>query len=460
MNFPVWQVGPANGAVLIAIVAVFHVFIAHLAIGGGIFLPVTEYFARKSGRDDLLESLKGQTHFFMVLTAVFGTVSGVGIWFTISLIQPAATTALIHKFVFGWGIEYALFLVEITSLIFYYYGWEKMRPDLHQKIGWIYAGSAIGSMVIINGILTFMLTPGPDPVTKVTSLTFLASFFNPTYWPSLLMRSLVCLSLGGLFGLYMAARMPRDSANRTWFLRYSSKWLIPAYALMGIAAIWYVSAIPYDRIQALTAGISTAGVGNLSILTRMFMLIGLFTVTIALMVFVGPYLNPTEFGQGKALAIILAALFVTGAGEWVREVVRKPYVIRDFMYSNSILAHPISGFPGDLEDTTRYHDTFLPRLKWRSSDDDGLVMFRNQCLACHTLSNYRSLRTYLAGRDQDSIESFLKTLQKGKENPYRGIMPPLLGNETEVKALAQFLYDQLPTSAAQAKVEEQQVSAN
>ena len=35
MNYPVWELGAAGGGLLIALIAVIHVYIAHFAVGGG-----------------------------------------------------------------------------------------------------------------------------------------------------------------------------------------------------------------------------------------------------------------------------------------------------------------------------------------------------------------------------------------------------------------------------------------
>jgi hypothetical protein len=42
MNYPVWEVPYWGGGMLIGIIAIAHVFIAHFAVGGGLFLPLTE----------------------------------------------------------------------------------------------------------------------------------------------------------------------------------------------------------------------------------------------------------------------------------------------------------------------------------------------------------------------------------------------------------------------------------
>jgi len=83
-------------------------------------------------------------------------VSGVGIWFTIGLISPTATSNLIHAYVWDWAIEW-VFFIEITAALLYLY---KLEPKLHLWYGWIYFLAAYASLVIINGIITFMLTSG------------------------------------------------------------------------------------------------------------------------------------------------------------------------------------------------------------------------------------------------------------------------------------------------------------
>ena len=40
MNYPVWDI-PASG-LLIAFIAIVHVFVSHFAVGGGLYLVLTE----------------------------------------------------------------------------------------------------------------------------------------------------------------------------------------------------------------------------------------------------------------------------------------------------------------------------------------------------------------------------------------------------------------------------------
>ncbi|HES57963.1 MAG TPA: cytochrome C, partial [Firmicutes bacterium] len=202
MNYPLWIMQNLDVGALVALIAIPHVYISHLAVGGGLFLVLTETLAYRWNNMPLLDYVRRHTWFFLLLTMVFGGISGVGIWFIISLAQPGATSKLIHNFVFGWATEWVFFIVEIAALLIYHYLFTKLKPRPHMIIGWIYFAAAWLSMVIIHGILSFMLTPGRWLETQ----NFWHGFFNPGYWPGLLFRTAMALTIAGLFGLITAVR--------------------------------------------------------------------------------------------------------------------------------------------------------------------------------------------------------------------------------------------------------------
>jgi cytochrome d ubiquinol oxidase subunit I len=94
-------------------------------------------------------------------------------------------------------------MVELTTIAVYYYTWNRVDPKLHLTVGWIYSVASVCTLIIINGILTFMLTPGDTWIavagTGHEASKFWNAFFNPTYWPSLLLRTGVCTSLAGIW---------------------------------------------------------------------------------------------------------------------------------------------------------------------------------------------------------------------------------------------------------------------
>ena len=63
MNYPIWEVR-FGGGLLIALVAILHVFVSHFAVGGGLYLVLTERKARRTGDAAVLGWLKSHTKFW------------------------------------------------------------------------------------------------------------------------------------------------------------------------------------------------------------------------------------------------------------------------------------------------------------------------------------------------------------------------------------------------------------
>lgn len=446
MNYPFWQVPIIGSGWVIGIIAIFHVMISHFAVGGGLYLPLAERKARREGRAEWLEVLRGHSKFFLILTGVFGAVSGVGIWFSIGLTHPEGTSTLIHNFVFGWAIEWVFFMVELTASAVYYYTWDKVPEALHLKVGWLYATASFCTLVIINGILTFMLTPGEAWLavagTGAEASRFWQAFFNPTYWPSLLLRALVCVSLAGVWALVTTSRIDGDVAPKlkTSMVRWSARWLLPSFVLMPVAFCWFLAMVPDSQRALLTLGISTIGMGTFSQVTRIALVIIMTSATIVGVVYFMAYRSPRDFTLAHALAVLMLALTATAAGEYSREMLRKPYVVGQHMFSNGtrVKAVALQNEQGYLRETLWLRQGVSP--EWAR----GEAMYRGQCGSCHTINGYRGLRGLLAGRNRESVGALLVMLHDYKpDSPYRRFMPPLTGTPAEIRALRDFLYTQL-----------------
>jgi cytochrome bd-type quinol oxidase subunit 1 len=482
MNYPFWEIPFLGSGWVIGIIAIFHVMISQFAVGGGLYLPMAERKAMQMPkgqlRSDWLKQLAGYSKFFLVLTAVFGTVSGVGIWFAIGLTNPEATSTLIHNFVFGWAMEWAFFIVELTTIAVYYSTWDRIDPKLHLAVGWVYAGASVFTLIIINGILTFMLTPGAAWLgvagTGQEASKFWNAFFNPTYWPSLFLRTCVCCALAGIWALITASRINGDKhpALKTTMVQWSVKWLIPSFLATPFLLIWYLWMVPASQQALLTLGIDTIGSGTFSIITRIALLIIVTSATIVGVAYFLAYRNPREFNLSHAIAILLLALIATASGEYAREMLRKPYVIGQWMYSNGVRkpyvdrinqqgylansmwvwnkcnsAHPWSNSIGDPEFLTKagFMDYYkCTQVESTSSYSRGEAIFRGECGSCHTLAGYRPLKYLLAGRDRANITSFITMLHDYKpDSPYRRYMPPMVGTKQDIDDLADFLNAQV-----------------
>ncbi len=72
--------------------------------------------------------------------------------------------------------------------------------------------------------------------------------------------------------------------------------------------------------------------------------------------------------------------------------------------------------------------------------DQGELMFRGQCMNCHTVDGYRSLRKLLKGRDRKSIGNMADMLHDvPATSPYKNYMPPLVGSHEEIESLVGYL---------------------
>jgi len=435
MNYPLWVVPYLGGPWVIGIVAIIHMFISHFAVGGGMFLAVAEEMAYRRKDERIYDFLKMHSRFFVIITTVAGAVTGVGIWFSIALVSPDGIASLIQTFSLAWAEEYLFFVAELATAFAYYYTWDKISREAHLKLARYYMVFSIMTLVIINGILTFMLTPGRWLQTH----NWIDGVFNPTYWPSLIIRLLIMCAIAGMYALVTSSRI-KDPHFRTAMVRYSATWLLPVFLIGPLVTFWFLHQIPQAALHNIFTGIQTSGVGNFSILARALYCSLLLSGTIILFAFFGPYLNPRGFSFRIALLFMVVGFTATGTTEWMRELLRKPFVVYNYMYSNGIRKTDIK----EITDTG-----FLNKGKWAktlaaATNDEckkGEVVFRYQCMSCHTINGYRSMKNLLGDRNEESLVGFLNMLKETdkEKNPYSGIMPPLAANQDEVKLLAKYL---------------------
>ena len=429
MNFPVWDLAFGAG-LLMALVAGLHVFVSHFAVGGGLFLVVTEIRARRKKDTELLEWLKKHSKFFVLVTVVFGAVTGVGIWFTIGLISPTATSNLIHIYVWAWAIEWVFFFLEITASLLYLYGWEKLEPRLHEWFGWIYFVAAFASLVVINGIIAFMLTPG----AWIENHRFWTGFFNPTYWPSLVFRFCICLALAGIYAL-ITASVQKNAALKARIVRWGTLWTVPSLALLPLLGHWYIHKIPRDLWMSARGAVpvATDSAWAACVLLGVTLLLALVAL-----------IRPGRLHLAFSLAVALVALGALDSFEYVRESVRKPYVIVKYLYANSVYAAAMPGDGGFNMDAINQAGV-LKTARWvniRTLTKDNQVaagheIFRVECESCHTATGYRGLRQEIMKRHWNHETT--RAMLGGIYLMHNGAMPAFAGSDDELSALAAYV---------------------
>jgi len=421
MNYPVWQIDFFGGGLLVVLIAVFHVYISHFAVGGGLFLVLAERKARREHNPAILEYVRTHARFFLLLTMVAGSISGVGIWFIISLLNPAATSILIHTFVFAWASEWVCFLVEIVSLFLYTYTFDRMEPHRHQVLGWIYFGAAWMSLLLINGIVGFMLTPGD----WLQNGSFWSGFFNPSFWPSLFFRTFFALIIAGLFGLVTATWL-KDASLRTIMVRFCARWLLIPFLFFIAAAFWYRAALPFELQETIFARMPSMRIfiDGFFLCSPMLVLGGLL---LAIRI-------PAGLSRPLAILLLLIGQVSMGCFEFIREGGRRPYIIRDFLYSTSIYHKDVNRLQAE---------GILATAKWvrhreiteANSLEAGQELYNLLCLSCHAIGGpMRDIKKLAAPYTPSGLDAMISGM-----DVFHPAMPPFTGSAKERRTLAWYI---------------------
>lgn len=426
MNYPVWELGALGGGFWIALVAVTHVFVSHFAVGGGLWLVLTEKKALRENDSALLAYVKGHSKFFLLLTMVFGGLSGVGIWWTIALLNPAATSSLIHTFVFGWATEWVCFVGEIVALLIYYYKFDTMKARDHQIMGWFYFVFAWLSLFLINGIIGYMLTPG----NWLESRNFWDGFFNESFWPSLFFRSALCFGIAGMFGLITGSRQRQDDLRQR-VVRWSAGWILVPFAVLLVSGYWYLKAMPDPQeTMILERAREVAPWLQRLLWLTPILLVGGVLAAIRM---------PKSAQTTVAWIVAIIGFLHMGSFEFVREAGRRPWVIHGLMYSNAVYADDAATFDGQR--------SFLETARWARHKqvteanllDAGHEIFRLQCSACHSIGGpLNDILPLSHDFTQAGFEAQL--VGQGRTTPY---MPPFFGNADERRAVAAYVMQTL-----------------
>lgn len=447
MDYPAFDIPRMGGGMLIAVVAITHVVIAHFAVGAGLYNAITETIAVRRGDAVKLAFIRRNSKFLILFAFVAGAITGVGIWFTIGLVAPKATGILIRTFVWGWATEWVFFFVEIVTGYVYYASWDRMSPRRHVIVGWIYAVAAWLSLVVINAILTYMISA---PQWRVNE--FWWAFADASFWASLVARTASSVAFAGLFALivvnWQRSRVVAGSAepdrreiarsdDETWYagafdrhqrtqiVQYSAWYLVPI-VLMLPAAAWWFADIPDDLRERVFGG---------AIAMTLFFVFGVVaSVFIAMYAYFGLIRGKLTVNLHTACLLASLAFVATGAMEFVREGIRKPYVINGVIYSNGIT-------PQDGERIDR--DGFFARdangnyryarfIAWGQDAttltpiERGRLIYQGQCAACHVDRGPNDLGPLIKQWSPELMDFTFARL-----NELKGFMPPLFGTDQD-----------------------------
>jgi hypothetical protein len=251
----------------------------------------------------------------------------------------------------------------------------------------------------------------------------------------LVVRTAVCIALAGVYALITSSAIG-DVALRNEIVHYAARWLLLGALIIPFAGIWYISTLP-----SLAREISMGGAPAVTIFAGLSIF---FSALVMAFTYFGPYQRPRHFNLVFAFLLAVLALSTTGVTEWVREAVRKPYIIYGYMYANSLRLADVERVrqQGVLKSArwVRQHEVD-PHALERSGEE----VFRVQCASCHTVNGYNSIRFAVKGWSWVMIDYQLVHL-----SALKGFMPPFVGTDAEQQALGAWLasLNPLPASIA------------
>jgi mono/diheme cytochrome c family protein len=445
MDFPIYHQDFLGNRALIGVIAVLHVYVNHaLAVGAAPLITAMEWWGWRR-RDQEWDRLAYRMLFVtFVVTTTVGALTGVGIWLSSSLVNPAAIGSLIRVFFWAWFSEWVVFVTEVSLILVYFLTWKRWSGKYKKRHIGIGAALSVVSwltMAIVVAILGFMMDSGTWPAKP----TFVRGVFNPIYLPQLAFRTGYALGAAGLFGLLLTFFFTRrGTALRARAIRFVSGWTLVWAPLCALGAAWYWHVIPDYMLASLPVALGTQALEGWH--TKLAYIIAA-SAAVALVVALWGAAMPRRFPAAVLLVPFMLYVGQLGYFERVREFIRKPEVIEGYMYSNGIRkdALPLLKERGLLAEAT-----YVPM---RAITDEnrlaaGREIFRIACTRCHTTRGVNSVVGKLRRLygpppwDPIAVKSYLGTMQNTR--PY---MPPFPGTDEEMTALTEYLLS-LPESSA------------
>lgn len=421
-HYPVNDFGPVMKGMVIGGLGIFHVFLAQFAIGGGMLMAYFQHLSMRGKEPAARHVLDSYFKYLVLISFVVGAITGVGMWFTSIQVSAPTIGRMIDTFHWVWATEWLFFWVEVISGYAFYRYAHRLSDQTRLTLLIIYSIAGWGSLFWINGILSWQLTPGE----WVRNGNVWSGFFNPTFWPSLFYRTIASMVIAGLAAAVVVNTMPSLSRDdRTRLINRASRFMLPI-VIMPLLGVWFLAAMPDDSRSWILGG-SAAMTLFLNIAVGASTLIGGYIV-------VGLWRQKLYINGATATLLLALAFGASAGGEFVREGVRKPYSIRQVLFSNAITPDEVarlrevgctSGEIFPLRDAADYP---TDQLKL------GALTFRAQCAVCHTVNGVNGL-THLMG----SWELDQQRLNVAKLQWTKGFMPPFAGTPQELEGLVQFV---------------------
>lgn len=439
MDFPIYHVDFFGNRLLIAVIAILHVLVNHsFAVGAMPLVTLLEWRGHRR-QDRAWDELAYKLLFvcFLVTTSV-GALTGVGIWLSASLVNPAAIGSLIRVFFLAWFTEWIVFVIEVALILLYFLTWKTWAPE--RKGRHIAIGAALSlfswcTMAIIVAVLGFMMNSG----NWLEQRSLLSGVFNPIYLPQLAFRTPLAIVIAGMLALLLIPLFTaRGAPIRGQAVRFVSLWILAWLPFCLAGAVWYWNVVPPAMVSNVSVALMTQTFADWHATgLKLFSVAGVAVLAVTLWGAVAPRRLPQA---ALVLPFLLAVVFL-GYFERVREFIRKPHVVQGYMYANGlrIQDYPLLQNQGLLK-----HASYVSSRTITDQNrlEAGREVFLLACSRCHTTRGVNAVvtrleRLYGAGPgpwNEEDLKNFI-----GSMHNVRPFMPPFPGNSAEQEALSAYL---------------------
>ncbi len=195
-----------------------------------------------------------------------------------------------------------------------------------------------------------------------------------------------------------------------------------------ITGLWYLQSVPQEAYDMI--------VWSTGMTKDTFTLLNILGLTAFVIFAFWMVKRPKKLPLLLSFVIFGTSMAFIAEFEAVRESVRKPFIIYDYMYANGVLAKDEELY---REEGYLKNSTFasVKEVTADNREEAGMELYKGQCMTCHTVDGWRDKRAFsnrLNGWNEESLASYIETLHET-----RPFMPPFVGTEEEKQALAHYL---------------------
>ncbi len=309
--------------ILLALVVLIHFTFVNINIGLGVF---SVFLRWKSINNPELDVPAKKSFKFLAATEVVSGFFGTMITVILAALWPTLVNIVTIVLFIPLYISIIGILLRMTSIIGFWYTWDRIKPSIHLLIGVIMAIS--GFLIPMGFRYIFALIDDPVGVLNLAPLQGdpIKALANPIYPPLILHTWFGALSIGFFAlatGFAWASR--KDSGLRRWAAVASL-----AGALMivpqGFVGFWFWSTLG-THTQYLFYSINQGiiPVGNSATNVSATFLIMVVLAIYLMIAGVAYYYEPEKRGLGYTLAPLSALALIFG--EFTHDYGRLPYMV-------------------------------------------------------------------------------------------------------------------------------------